>query len=670
VKQETYTREEAKSVIEDLRKELRRHNHLYYVKGTPEISDAEYDKLYNKLKKLEEAFAEYDDPDSPTHRVGGAPAEGFETFRHSIPMLSLDNAYSYEEVSAWHDRVKKNGEVTGGYIVEEKIDGVGISLIYENGRLNVAATRGNGFEGDNVTQNIRTQKVIPLVLDTDNPPAHVEVRGEMFIKKSELDRINQQRMNEGKSIFANPRNTCAGTLKLLDPKEVAQRNMSAFFYGVGLWEGDGRPATQDEMLELYKEWGLPVSEQYTKCANIEEINKAYDRLNNGRDQRDYEIDGTVVKVNSIKVQEELGATAKNPRWAIAFKFEARKDVTEVKDVIYSVGRTGIITPVAKLEPVKIGGVTISSATLHNFDYVSSLDVSIGDRVEVERGGDVIPKITGVVTKGKKQIEIKSPLNCPVCGGEVEKDPGGVYYRCINISCSAQLIQKLLHYASPDAMDIEGLGESVAVQLIERGYVKSLADLYDIKASDFLMLDLFADKKAKNLHEAIQKSKDCTLANFIYALGIPNVGKHIAGVLASEYENINNLMSAAHERHMQINEVGPIVAEAIVEFFSSSRNIEVINKLIEKGIRPTYSEIKEKLLDGKKLVFTGGLSKLSRKEAQDKVENLGGRVVSSVSKETDYVVLGDNPGSKYDKAKELGIEILSEDEFIELIGDKR
>ncbi len=658
-----------KEEIEELRRLIHHYDYLYYVEGAPEISDIEYDELYRRLRILEENNPEFDDPNSPTQRVSGEPLKEFKTLAHRVPMLSLENTYSNEEVKEWEKRIKKNISSTIAYIVEEKIDGVGISLTYENGRLIFGISRGNGFQGDDVTRNVKTQKVIPLILNTDTPPSLVEIRGEMFIKKSELKRINKERDKAGLNIFANPRNTCSGTLKLLDPGEVAKRKLNVFFYSIGIWEGSNKPDTQGELLETLRIWGLPVNENFKKCKNINEVFEIYETLNNERKLKGYDIDGAVIKVNSLNAQDSLGATSKSPRWAIAFKFKAIKGVTVIRDVEYGVGRTGIITPVAKLEPLKIGGVTITSATLHNFDQVDRLGVGIGDKVEVERGGDVIPKILGVVKKNKTSTKINPPIECPSCKGAVRKDPDGVYYRCVNLSCPAQLIQKLLHYASLDAMNIEGLGENIARQLIDEGLVAGLPELYKLKEEDLLSLELFARKKAKNLLDAIEFSKTCELTNFIYGLGIRHVGYHIAGVLAEKFKNIDVLVKADCEELKSINEIGPIVALSIVDFFVSPGNSDTVLELLEAGVKPKRSIRTVPILHGSRVVFTGSLSRFTRRKAQDLVEKYGGRVVSSLSGRIDYLIKGENPGSKFEKARELGVKILSEEEFIELIGMK-
>jgi len=650
--------------VKDLREQIRHHDYLYYVKSRPEISDRQYDKLYSELKKLEEEYPEFKDPNSPTQRVGGAPLEGFSTVRHRVPMLSLDNTYSKEELKSWEDKIKKIHKPSQGYVVEEKIDGVSVSLTYEKGKFILAATRGNGEEGDDITANIKTQKVIPLLLRGNKFPDIVEIRGEMFISLTELKRINARRESLGKKTFANPRNTCAGTLKLLDPGKVAERRLGAFFYGIGEWRGPNKPGTQYELFSILEKWGLPVDKNYRLCFNIKEVFETCDRLEAERDSRDYEIDGAVVKVNSFEEQEELGRTAKSPRWAIAYKFESKKAVTRINKIIFSVGRTGIVTPVAQLEPVEVGGVTISNATLHNFDQIKKLRVNEGDHVEVERGGDVIPKVLQVVKKGGKTQEIKPPAACPVCGMEIKRDPGTVYYRCFNLSCPAQIKQRIIHYASQSAMNIEGLGESVAEQLYENSLVRKLEDIYSLKKEDLLKLELFADKRARNLIDSIEKSKNAELTNFIFALGIQNVGKHVAGLLAEKYRNIEDLMKAGAEELQEINEIGPVVAESIVDFFENKENKDTVKGLLAKGVVPAVRE-KTGRLAGQKFVFTGSLRSLTRKQASDIVEKSGGRVSGSVSSETDYVVAGENPGSKLKKAENLGVKIVSEEDFINM-----
>ncbi|MGM0441755.1 MAG: NAD-dependent DNA ligase LigA [Elusimicrobiota bacterium] len=659
-------KENIEKKIESLREKIRYHDNLYYVKGSPEISDREYDRLYRKLKDYEQKYPRFDTPDSPTHRVGGEPLEKFETVSHNVPMLSLENTYSGEETKEWVDRIEEKITDFKGFTVEEKIDGVGISLVYENGRLTAAVTRGDGYRGDDVTANIKTQKVIPLVLRGKNHPKLVEVRGEVFITKSELQRINSRRKKNGKSPFSNPRNTCAGTLKLLDPSRVARRRLNAFFYSLGDIQNHSKPDTQDELFRMYKNWGLPVNSNYQVCKSFKKILKTFRDLEKSRDKRDYEIDGAVIKVNSLAKQEELGSTSKSPRWAVAFKFKSKREITRIKDVTFNVGRTAIITPVAELEPVEVGGVTITRATLHNFEEIQRLNVGTGDKVEVKRGGDVIPKITGVVKKADNSKPIRPPQKCPSCGGEVAKDPEGVFIRCTNISCPAQLKRKITYFASPRAMDIQGLGENVADQLITCGLVKSIADIYSLKKEDLLELDLFAGKRADNLLEAINESKECTLTDFLYALGIRHVGKYTAGILAGMFKSVNNMLNGDLSGISQVKDIGPVVAESVKNFFKNRKNIDIIKEMTDRGVRPEFSGETRDILDGKKFVFTGALENYTRSEAKSEIEKLGGRATGSVSSQTDYLVAGKNPGSKLDKARAEDVEILTEEDFENLI----
>ncbi len=657
--------ETALKKIEKLREEIRKHDYLYYVKASPVISDAEYDRLYRKLKELEKKHPEYDSPSSPTKRIGDSPLDGFRTVSHRVPMLSLDNAFSQEDILRWAESSAKKISFQEGYIVDEKIDGVGVSLTYEKGVFTLAASRGDGWSGDNITENIKTQKVIPLKLNSHEPPDIVEIRGEMFITKTELKRINSLRKKEGKNTFANPRNTCAGALKLLDPLKVARRRMNAFFYAAGAWEGSKKPSTQQGLLETLEKWGLPVDKKYEKRRRIEEVFEVFEKLQASRDSKDYETDGAVIKVNSFAEQQQLGSTSRSPRWAIAYKYKAKKEITTIINVMFSVGRTGAITPVAELEPVEVGGVTISRATLHNFDFARKISAGIGDKVEIERGGDVIPKILGVIKKSSSGEKITPPEKCPSCSGLIKKDPEGVYLRCVNISCPAQLKQHLVHYSSPGAMDIEGLGEKAAGQLVDSGLVKKISDIYSLDKESLLKLDLFAEKKALNLLSGIDKSKNCRLDNFIWALGIRQVGRHIASILADEYKDILILSSAGREELESIDEIGPVAAENIVNFFSGDQNRQVLNKLLEKGVKPVYSPGSEDLKE-KTFVFTGSLERYSRKDAQFAVEKKGGKASSSVGPRTDYLVAGSSPGSKFKQAQKLGVKILSEDEFEKMI----
>lgn len=659
-------KEKINKKIENLREKIRYHDNLYYVQGQPGISDQKYDKLYDRLLLLEKRYPQFDNSNSPTHRVGGEPAAEFKTVNHRKPMLSLDNTYSGEETKQWIRRVEKKLNNFRGYSVEEKIDGVGISLIYEKGNLTLAVTRGNGYRGDDVTANIKTQKVIPLVLRGEKHPDFIEIRGEIFITKSELNRINKKRKEKGKTPFSNPRNTCAGTLKLLDPARVAKRRLKAFFYGVGDVKNFPYPETQEELLQNYKKWGLPINSNFYICSSFKEIFQAFKVFEAKRNKKNYEIDGAVLKVNSLEKRLHLGATSKSPRWAVAFKFKPKREITTLKDVTFNIGRTAIITPVAKLKPVDIGGVTISRATLHNFEEIKRLKVGVGDKVEVKRGGDVIPKIMGVVKKVKDAKPIKTPKKCPSCGGKVVKDPDGVYIRCTNMSCPAQLKRKIVYFASPRAMDIEGLGKKVSGQIIENNLAKSIADIYKLRKEDLLKLNLFARKKANNLLESIDESKDCSLKDFIYALSIRHVGKYTAGILACKFKTLDNLMETDFSRLSEYEDIGPVVAESVKNFFKNNRNIDIIKKMLSRGVRPNFSGESKNILENKKFVFTGALEKHTRSEAKKEIEKLGGRALSSVSSRIDYLVAGEKPGSKLDKARRENVKIIDEDEFEKIL----
>ncbi len=657
--------ENVKERIKELRQKIRKHNRLYYIAGSPKISDREYDRLYRKLKEIEEERPEYITADSPTQRVGGKPLNEFKNYTHTVPMLSLDNTYSRDEIVDWEKKISKKVEIEEGFIVEEKLDGIGLSLVFRSGNLDIAATRGDGYTGDEITANIKPQRGIPLKLSGRNIPGLIEIRGEVFIRKSEFKRINERRRFEGKKTFANPRNTCAGTLKLLDPEKSSKRQLNAYFYAVGAVKDGSLPSSQEDILERFTGWGLPVNKNYRHCRDIGEIKESYEYFKEKREDLDYEIDGIVIKVSSRKEQNILGSTAKSPRWAIAYKFEAEGNISVVKEIKFNVSRTGKITPVAKLEPVKVGGVEISSATLYNFDYVREMGIKPGDRVEVKRGGDVIPKITSIVKHSSSGEPVRPPDKCPSCGLLIQQDPGGVYYRCVNINCPAQLMSSLVHYAGADALDIDGLGESVARQLTEGKYVKKLGDIYELTKDDLMELELFGEKRSKNLVKAIGNSGDCRLDKFIYALGIRQVGTHAAEILAEKYESIENFLDAGYKEIEEIDEIGPVTAEFIIKYIKS--NAGLIRDMLSKGVKPAYRRSKD-FLGGVKIVITGKLEKFTRKEATDAVKKMGGRTVSSVSPKTDILVRGENPGSKLQQAWDKRVKIISEEDFINMIGE--
>jgi DNA ligase (NAD+) len=656
--------------IEQLRETIRHHDYRYYVLNQPEVSDAEYDRLMRQLQELEAKAPELITPDSPTQRVGGIPDEAFKPVRHASSMLSLDNAFSEEELQAWHERVLKGlQDRTPTYTVELKIDGVSLALTYERGRLLQAATRGDGTTGEDVTANAKTIRAIPLRL-AGRAPERLEVRGEVYLPTDAFARYNAQASREGKETFANPRNAAAGSLRQKDPQVTAERPLRFFTHSFGRLLGLAL-GTQWEFLQWCKSVGLPVNEQAHRCTSFSEVEAWCRRLERLRERLPFEADGVVIKVNEFDVQERLGLTHKSPRWAIAYKFAAQQATTTVLDVLHSVGRTGTITPVAQLEPVSCGGVTISSATLHNYEEVERLGVNVGDRVLIQRAGDVIPQVIKVVQSRRKGKEraIKPPLRCPVCGGTVTKEKEAeVAYRCINPSCRAQLVRELLHFGSREAMDIEGLGEAVAEQLVTKRLIRNVADLYRLTAKDLLALELFAEKKAENLLAAIKASRGRGLARLLYGLGIRHVGEKAAQVLAEQFGTLDRLMAADRASLEEIHEVGPVMAEAVVQFFRQPQSKALVKKLREVGVKLSEEVVAgPKPLANQTIVFTGELSDMTRPQAEALVRRLGGKASSSVSRLTTYVVAGDAPGSKAAKAKQLGVRILDEAQFKKLIG---
>lgn len=658
---------EIKKEIEKLRQEIRRHDYRYYVLSDPKVSDKEYDQLLSRLKELEQAHPEFKNADSPTVRVSGGLLAGFKTVRHRQKMLSLDNTYSFEELLEWDERVRKGLGQEPEYVVELKIDGVSANLTYEKGRLVAGATRGDGETGEEITGNIRTIRAIPLLLLGEDAPPLIEIRGEVYMDRKDFQALNKQRENDGDTLFANPRNAASGSLKLLDRDIVKERRLNFFAHSLGDSKGQ-RPDSQWEFLARLKKWGIRTNAQARLCGDLEEV-KDYCRLwQEKRDSLTYDIDGIVVKVNSIAQQERLGFTLKSPRWAVAYKFPARQATTEITAIKLQVGRTGVITPVAELKPVACAGVVIKHATLHNFDEIRRLEAKTGDRVLIERAGEVIPKIIKVVeSRGQKPFDI--PRNCPVCRGRVIKEKEeDVAYRCINPSCPAQLERGLIHFASRQAMDIEGMGESAVRQLAERGLVKNYADIYRLKKYDLLKLELFKDKKADNLLAAIERSKKQPLSRLLYALGVRHVGEKAAFVLARRFKNIERLMHARKEELDRIYEVGAVMAGSINAYFSQPQTRRLVGSLKKAGLnlKEEAAPVKSGAVSGKNLVFTGELAGYSRSQAEELVRRLGGNPSSSVSKNTDFLVAGENPGSKYEKAKKLGVKIIGEGEFKEMI----
>ena len=658
-----------KKKIETLRNKIRRHDYLYYVLSHPEISDKEYDDLMKELQKFEEAHPEYKTGDSPTVRVGGVVLKGFDTVKHAQKMLSLDNTYSIDELIEWSKRVRKGlaqGE-PAGYVVEHKIDGVSANITYRSGKLAVGATRGDGETGEDVTQNIKTIRAIPLVLLGEGIPEFIEIRGEIYMDRKEFDILNKEREKEGEVLFANPRNATSGSVKLLDPGIVAKRGLSFFAHSLGECKGI-QLASQWDFLDKLKNWGIRTNTHSKLCKDMDTVIAYCNSWQGKRDKLSYDIDGIVVKVDSLVQQKRLGFTSKSPRWAVAYKFPARQATTYVLKININVGRTGVITPTAELKPVECAGVVIRNATLHNFDEIKRLGIKVGDRVLIERAGEVIPKVIKVVSSGGGK-EFVIPKACPACSGKVIKEKEeDVAYRCINPSCPEQLERGLLHFASRDAMDIEGMGEAVVTQLVKLKLVNNFSDIYRLSENDLKKLELFKEKKINNLLIAIQKSKLRPLSRLIFALGIRHIGEKAAFVLARHFKELDNLVSAKSQELNDIYEVGPVVAQSIVDYFSLPQTKKLIVSLRRSGVnfKDDSSIVENKLFSGKTFVFTGELKGFTRTQAEEVARSLGANAASSVSKATDFLVAGDNPGSKFEKAKKLGVTIIDEDRFKEMI----
>jgi DNA ligase (NAD+) len=668
------TRAEAQRRIEALRKEIRRHDYLYYVKDRPEISDSEYDRLFRELVELETAYPELVTPDSPTQRVGAPPLDELNKVEHEKPMLSLDSVADQEEVLAFDKRMKRElGAGTVEYTAEPKFDGLSVELVYDNGRFVRGATRGDGVTGEDVTVNLRTVKPLPLqLLPEPDLPAHLVVRGEVYMRLDDFQALNRRMTERGEEAFANPRNAASGSLRQLDSRITAERPLVVTCYEI-MASSSNLPPTHWDELEALARWGLPIPIQRRRCPTIEDVIAFHHETEAIRDDLPFEIDGIVVKVNRRDWQERLGEKSRSPRWAIAYKFTPRKEITVIQDIVVSVGRTGTLTPLALLKPVEVGGVTISRATLHNADEVARKDIRVGDTVKVERAGDVIPAITErVPVPGERRSEpFRMPDHCPVCGSAVARE--GAYYYCTGQAvCLAQLKGALEHYASKHALNIDGLGKKTVAQLVDRGLVKNLADLYTLTKEQLLTLDGFADRSATLLLEAIERSKQVSLERFLFGLGIRQVGQHIARVLARHFGTLEAIMAADREQFLQVREIGPEISASLESFFKEARNRQVIERLLQLGLQIespadfAHRDQKAKRLAGKIFVFTGGLERYSREEARRLVEELGGHVTSSVSKKTDYVVVGKEAGTKLDQAKKLGITLLTEDEFSALV----
>ena len=660
--------------VEKLRADLRYHEHRYYVLDDPEISDFEFDKMMRRLQELEEAHPELVTPDSPTQRVGGKPAEAFPKVRHSSPMISLDNTYSVDELADFDRRVRElSGRESVAYVAELKLDGLSMALTYENGALAHGVTRGDGLDGEDVTPNVKTIRSVPLKiepkkLDPIGRPQRFEVRGEVLMFRKAFDKLNAQREAAGEPKFANPRNSAAGTMRLLDSKIVAERRLDIFIYYF-LVKGGEPFALHSQSLEALSKLGFKVNPHWRLCPSFKDVLAYIEQWESKRDKLDYEIDGIVVKVDDTRLWQELGATAKSPRWAVAYKYAARQATTRVMDIRAQVGRTGTLTPVADLEPVDVGGVTVSHATLHNMDEIERLGLKIGDTVLIQRAGEVIPQIVKVMKAAADGHPFHMPKKCPVCGEAVFRAEGEVAYRCVNVACPAQLKESLLHFAGRRAMNIDGLGDALVDQLVDKKMVRDVADLYSLGHEQLANLERMGDKSAANLLEEIENSKKAELARVIFAIGIRFVGERTAQFLADHFGSLDKLAKASAEELTEVEEVGPRIAESIGAFFAEKRNLQVIEKLRNAGLRFKQEKVEKRgnlSLEGKQFVLTGTLPNYSRDDAKKMIEDAGGRVVGSVSKKTDYVVVGAEPGSKLEKAKSLGVKTIDEADLLKLL----
>jgi len=662
----------AKKQIAELRERLSYHSYRYYALDSPEISDAEYDQMMVELRKLEEQYPALITPESPTQRVGAAPIDEFGTVEHPLPLLSLANVFSDDELLAWHKRISNLvPDQAMDFVCELKMDGLAVALTYVDGKLTTGATRGDGFRGEDITQNLRTIKSIPLTVP-NHAPKKFEVRGEVYLSKAGFAKLNRERAEEELPLFANPRNAAAGSLRQHDPRITAKRPLDIYIYALGYIDDASvsAPATHWETMEYLKSLGFRISPYSAKAAGISEAAEYYRRWLDKRDKLEFEADGVVIKVNSLKLQEALGAVGHDPRWAVAYKFPSIQATTRLLDIGINVGRTGSLNPYAILEPVSVGGVTIKRATLHNEEDIRRKDLRIGDTVIIQRAGEVIPEIVAPVLSkrtGDERVFVM-PDRCPACGSEVFKPEGEAIARCTNASCPAQLHRLLAHFVSRNAMDIDGIGEKIAGALIENGLVKDAADLYSLTKEQLMTMDGIEEKSANNLLNAISESKERPLARFIFALGIRHVGAEIADILANHFGSIDTLSQATGKELTQIPAIGPKIAESIVAFFHKEGNRSIIERLEQAGVTLKESEDKQKdlPLKGQQFVLTGTLGSLTRNEAEARIKALGGGIGSSVSKKTTYVVAGTDPGSKLEKAQKLGIKIIDEGEFLKLI----
>lgn len=667
--------------IQKLREEIEKYDYYYYVLAQPLISDEEYDKLYKELEKLEAENPHLITPDSPTQRVGKDLTKEFKPVNHLVPMLSLANTYEEQDVYDFdrrvHEGLPANEKVE--YVVEYKIDGASVSLRYIDGKLFTAATRGDGTVGEEITNNVKTIKAVPLKIKkpagTKYKLNDFEARGEIYMNISDFEALNREREKNGEKLFANPRNSAAGTLKLQNPQIVASRKLNIFLYSLISLEDEFQ--SQSENLELLKQMGFRVNPDYRVCKNIEEVLQVCKEFEEKRDTLEYEIDGAVIKVNSIRQQNILGSIAKSPRWAVAYKFKAKQAFTYVRDIVWQVGRTGAVTPVAELEPVRLAGSTISRATLHNYDEIKRKDIRVGDKVVIEKGGDVIPKVVAVITEERKSSSkpTKPPERCPVCKSKLYKPEDEVALYCENPECPAQIKARLIHFASRGAMDIEGLGEALVDLFVEKGFLKTFSDIYELKnhRDELIQIERLGEKSVDNLLNAIEKSKSQPFEKVLFALGIRYVGAGVAQKLAEHFGSIDALINASEEEILSVYEIGPSISRSVKQFFSDKHNLELIEKLKKAGLNFSSEQkkpVKDNFFKDKTFVLTGTLSSFSRDEAAARIKRLGGKVASSVSKNTDYVIAGEKAGSKLDKAKSLGVKILNEEEFLKLLEENK
>ncbi|HKD19399.1 MAG TPA: NAD-dependent DNA ligase LigA [Thermoanaerobaculia bacterium] len=651
-----------------LRDEIRRHERLYHVEGRPEITDADFDALMRKLLELEAAHPELASDESPSRRVGGAPVEGFATVVHARPMLSLENAYTWEEAEAWRARAERLlGRPVAGFVAELKIDGLSLALRYEDGRLLRGATRGDGVRGDDVTVNVRTIRTIPLTIAETTP---LEVRGEVYYSKKSFQKVNAAREAEGEPLFANPRNAAAGTMRLLDSRETARRRLDAWLYGIV--EAVELPASQSATLTRLKALGFPVNPHWRRCATFAEVGAFVEEWKEKRHELEFETDGVVIKVDDRSTQEALGATAKSPRWALAFKYPAEVATTVVREIGVNVGRTGVLTPAAHFDAVQLAGTTVRKATLHNYEDLSRKDVRVGDTVVVEKGGDIIPKVVRVVLEKRPadSVPFRMPTHCPDCGDSVVREEGEVATRCVNPGCPAVVREALQHFTGRRAMDIEGLGEKLVDQLVTAGLLSDVASIYDLKAESLVELERWGEKSASNLIAQIERSKSLDASRLLYALGIRHVGEKAARTLMGRFGSIDALAAASEQELQAVEDVGPSTAAVVRAWFSHPRHVELLEKLRRHDVRFEGEKTRPRAdgtLSGKSVVLTGILSGISREDASARLTAAGARISGSVSKKTDYLVVGESPGSKLDKARDLGVRVVTWEEMLAILG---